>query len=111
MSNQRFIYDGPNRYEFEQLLVSFKLNEPPKRTDALQPEISTEEMANDFLKAYLYSRNGGPPLGLLKVGELLQRITWMDAEIKGLRRTNRNLRSKNKRLDKLRQTKTQTDGK
>lgn len=110
MANQRFTYEGLNRREFDLVVNGFNLNEPPKRTDALQPEMTTEEMARGFLEDFINSRVGAGQLSIAQVGQLLQRMVWMDAEIKSLRRTNRNVRSKNRRLDKLRQPKPELLG-
>lgn len=110
MANERFTYSGLNRREFDLIVKGFNLNEPPKRADALQPEMSTEEMARGFLEDFINSRVGAGQLSIAQVGQLLQRMIWMDAEIKSLRRTNRNVRSKNRRLDKLRQPKPELLG-
>ena len=110
MANERFTYSGLNRREFDLIVKGFNLNEPPKRADALQPEMTTEEMARGFLEDFINSRVGVGQLSIAQVGQLLQRMIWMDAEIKSLRRTNRNVRSKNRRLDKLRQPKPELLG-
>lgn len=110
MANERFTYNGLNRREFDLIVKGFNLNEPPKRADALQPEMTTEEMARGFLEDFINSRVGVGQLSIAQVGQLLQRMVWMDAEIKSLRRTNRNVRSKNRRLDKLRQPKPELLG-
>lgn len=102
MSFKRFDYKGLNKREFDLIVDGFKLNEPQKRADALQPELPTEQLVADFLDTFIDSRIGKEPPSLAQVGQLLQRMLWMEGEIKSLRRTNRNVRSKNRRLDKLR---------
>lgn len=109
MSFKRFEYKGLNHREFNLIVDGFKLNEPQKRTDALQPELPTEQMVADFLETFIDSRVGKGDVTLAQVGQLLQRMLWMDGEIKNLRRTNRNVRSKNRRLDKLRQPTTEVN--
>lgn len=107
MSFKRFDYQGLNKREFDLVVDGFKLNEPQKRTDALQPELPTDQLVGGFLETFIDSRVGKQDLGLAQVGQLLQRVLWMDEEIKKLRTANRNIRSKNRRLDKTRQPRTQ----
>lgn len=82
-----------------------KLEEPVRRDDFYLPEDTNLDAAERFLVAFAEYKQNGTPLTEYDVAGLLQRVVYMSNEIGSLKRTNRNLRSKNLRLRKRNEVK------
>jgi hypothetical protein len=75
--------------------TKYKLNQPITRAEFIYPEKSTEEILVDLLATEHLEETTIPEHVIAAVA---QRMLWLEDEVKQLRRTNRNIRSKNKRL-------------
>lgn len=86
-----------------------KLEEPIRKDNFYLPDDTNLDAAERFLVAFAEYKQNGTPLTEWDVAGLLQRVVYMSNEIGSLKRTNRNLRSKNLRLRKRNEVKVEQD--
>lgn len=88
------VKDPVARKTLEELTENFGLQHPIKKADFVNPDDDHIAAAERLMVAFA----SGGQLTVLDVMQVVERVVWMSGEIGSLKRTNRNIRSKNLRL-------------
>lgn len=90
------VADKRNQVECEDFVREFKLDDPMKKEHFLLPDLNNLQVLQRMIEE-------DADLAVIKdetLAAVAQRLIWLVEEVGSLRRTNRNLRSKNLRLKK-----------